>query len=74
MDQPCWSDVADHLVMELDTLESAWPPLSTSEVRDELNIMLHVMTIFSTRYPVISESVSKGISDLLNPVYSAGSQ
>jgi hypothetical protein len=41
--------------MELDTLESAWPTMSTSEVRDELNIILHVMTVFSTRYPVISK-------------------
>ncbi|KXN90636.1 hypothetical protein AN958_03876 [Leucoagaricus sp. SymC.cos] len=56
---PCWSNVADHLVMELDTLESAWPIMSTSEVRDELNIILHVMTMFSTRYPVVTPALNK---------------
>ncbi|KAJ3563309.1 hypothetical protein NP233_g9022 [Leucocoprinus birnbaumii] len=56
---PCWSNVTDHLVMELDTLESAWPTMSTSEVREELNIILHTMTVFSTRYPVITPALNK---------------
>lgn len=46
--------------MELDTLESAWPTMSTSEVREELRIILHVMTMFSARYPVISKSSGGG--------------
>ncbi|KAF9452357.1 hypothetical protein P691DRAFT_784501 [Macrolepiota fuliginosa MF-IS2] len=56
---PCWSIVADHLVVELDTLETAWPTMCTSEVRDELSTILRVMTIFSTRYPVITPALNK---------------
>lgn len=56
---PCWSNVADHLVIELNTLESAWPTMSTSEVRDELNVALHTMTMFSTYYHIITPALNK---------------
>jgi len=39
--------------------------MSTSEVRDELNVALHTMTMFSTYYHIISKSLPVEISTLL---------
>ncbi|XP_006461060.1 hypothetical protein AGABI2DRAFT_192596 [Agaricus bisporus var. bisporus H97] len=56
---PCWSSISDHLVVELDTMESAWPSMNVSEIRDELSTILQAMTIFATRYPVITPDLNR---------------
>jgi len=56
---PCWWSVADIVIRDLDTLESSWPLVDHSELRNDLGVLLYAMTSLNTRFPIIAPAVSK---------------
>lgn len=45
--------MSEILIRELDTMESSWPLLDASHVRNELGIILFAMTALNAKYPLI---------------------
>ncbi|EAU91627.1 hypothetical protein CC1G_09309 [Coprinopsis cinerea okayama7 len=56
---PCWSWVADDTVSRLDVLERAWPMSDTSDVINELGILLYAMTKLGNHFPVVAPALSR---------------
>jgi hypothetical protein len=56
---PCWWSVAEILIRQLDTLETTWPLMDTTEVRTELATIAYAMTSLSSRFPIIGPALSK---------------
>ncbi|KAG7439610.1 uncharacterized protein BT62DRAFT_1081491 [Guyanagaster necrorhizus] len=55
----CWTSAAEIIVRELDTLESSWPPMDSSDVRSELGTILYAMTSFHSRFPILGIPIAK---------------
>ncbi|RDB24708.1 hypothetical protein Hypma_007636 [Hypsizygus marmoreus] len=55
---PCWSYVADTLIMELETQESTWPLMDT-DVRNQITTLLYAMTTLSPRLPIVAIAATK---------------
>ncbi|KAG6866776.1 hypothetical protein C0991_011435 [Blastosporella zonata] len=55
---PCWSYVADTLVMELETQEAAWTVVDT-DVRNQISTLLYAMTTLGPRLPIVAIAASK---------------
>ncbi|KAK0475557.1 hypothetical protein IW261DRAFT_1567958 [Armillaria novae-zelandiae] len=55
----CWTSAAEIIVRELDTLESAWSPMNSSDVRTELRTILYAMTNFHSRFPILGIPIAK---------------
>ncbi|KAF8893424.1 hypothetical protein BD779DRAFT_1436091 [Infundibulicybe gibba] len=53
---PCWSSAADILIRDLDTIESSWPLMDSSEVRHEISILYFALTSLSARFPIVGMS------------------
>lgn len=56
---PCWTAASDIYIRDLNNLEAAWPPISTTDVRNELGTILYAMNALSTRFPLLGVSASK---------------
>ncbi|KAF9531595.1 hypothetical protein CPB83DRAFT_848430 [Crepidotus variabilis] len=56
---PCWWSVADVIIRDLDTLETSWPLVQQTELRNDLNIILHAMNELSTRFPIVGPAMTK---------------
>jgi len=57
--QPCWTSVVDTLIRELNMIESSWPLVSSSDVRNEIGTMLYAMNNLSVHFPLLGYSVAK---------------
>ncbi|KAK0505291.1 hypothetical protein EDD18DRAFT_1399387 [Armillaria luteobubalina] len=55
----CWTSAAEIIVRELDTLESAWPPMNSSDVRSELGTILYAMNQFHSHFPILGIPLAK---------------
>ncbi|KAL0956921.1 hypothetical protein HGRIS_003025 [Hohenbuehelia grisea] len=49
----CWTDAADILVRELNNIESSWPLMNTTDVRNDLGVLLYAMTSIGARLPLL---------------------
>ncbi|KAH7912432.1 hypothetical protein BJ138DRAFT_1004480 [Hygrophoropsis aurantiaca] len=56
---PCWTCAVDTLIRELNIMESSWPMLNSSDVRNEIGTLLYAMTKLSARFPLLGYSVAK---------------
>jgi hypothetical protein len=64
---PCWSIVAEFLVQEMDSMESTWPFMDTSDVRNDLSIVLFALTRLMSRFPVVAPSITQLRKRLAQP-------
>jgi hypothetical protein len=64
---PCWSRVAETLIRELKTQETAWPLVDTSLIRSEIGTILYAMTALSPRFPLLASLVNKVQARLAEP-------
>ncbi|KAG1725281.1 uncharacterized protein EDB91DRAFT_96957 [Suillus paluster] len=56
---PCWTCAVDTLIRELNIIESSWPLVSSSDIRNEIGTMLYAMNNLSARFPLLGYSVAK---------------
>ncbi|KAM6502306.1 hypothetical protein JOM56_002283 [Amanita muscaria] len=56
---PCWSIVGEFLIQEMDCMESTWPFMNTSDVRNDLSIILFALTRLSPKFPLVASSIAQ---------------
>ncbi|KAF7315953.1 Fungal-trans domain-containing protein [Mycena indigotica] len=57
---PCWTAVAEALLRELATINSAWPMNGAdADVRNELGTVMYALTSLASKLPIASISVAK---------------
>lgn len=56
---PCWTAASEILIRDLNNLEAAWPPISTNDLRSELNTILYAMNTLCRRFPLLGGPASK---------------
>ncbi|KAK6996989.1 fungal-trans domain-containing protein [Favolaschia claudopus] len=56
---PCWTTAAETLLREVSSLSSAWPPINTTDIRNELGTILYAMTKLASRFPLLGISAAK---------------
>ncbi|KAL1746447.1 hypothetical protein HDZ31DRAFT_34192 [Schizophyllum fasciatum] len=56
---PCWTAAADIFIQQLDDLESAWPPVSTADVRGDIGTLLYAVSRLSTKFTMLVTASSK---------------
>ncbi|KAK7001308.1 hypothetical protein R3P38DRAFT_3284162 [Favolaschia claudopus] len=57
---PCWTTAAETLLREVSSLSSAWPPINTTDIRNELGTILYAMTKLASRFPLLGKCFSPG--------------
>ncbi|KAJ8518305.1 hypothetical protein ONZ45_g4594 [Pleurotus djamor] len=62
----CWTDAAEILIQEMNNLENSWPPMNSSDVRNEIGVLLYAMTSLNARFPLLSPQQS---SPWTRPLY-----
>lgn len=61
-DQPCCCSAAEILVYELDSIEVSWPLLSTTDVRNDIGVLLYALSNFDIKSGWIGSVYSPLIS------------
>ncbi|TFK44660.1 hypothetical protein BDQ12DRAFT_29250 [Crucibulum laeve] len=56
---PCWWSVAEILIRELDTLETSWPLMDSSDLRNDIGAILYAMNSLGSRFPIIAPAMAK---------------
>uniref|UniRef100_D8QBP2 Zn(2)-C6 fungal-type domain-containing protein n=1 Tax=Schizophyllum commune (strain H4-8 / FGSC 9210) TaxID=578458 RepID=D8QBP2_SCHCM len=56
---PCWATAADIFIQQLDDFESAWPPVSTADVRGDIGTLLYAVSRLSTKFTMLVTASSK---------------
>ncbi|KAJ6507398.1 hypothetical protein C8R47DRAFT_92897 [Mycena vitilis] len=56
---PCWTLAAETLIRQISAINASWPPIDSSEVRNELGTILYAMSNLSSRFPLLGISVAK---------------
>ncbi|KAG9220372.1 hypothetical protein CCMSSC00406_0006637 [Pleurotus cornucopiae] len=66
----CWTDAADILMQELNNLETSWPLMNSSDVRNEIGVLLYAVTSLGSRFPLLAEQQNQ---PWMRPLYMAPS-
>jgi hypothetical protein len=56
---PCWTCVAETLIRELNSIEASWPPINSTDIRNDISSVLYALTSLSARFPVFGFSTAK---------------
>ncbi|PFH46607.1 hypothetical protein AMATHDRAFT_69484 [Amanita thiersii Skay4041] len=56
---PCWSAIGDFLIQELDSMETTWPFMNTTNVRTELGTIFYALTCLALKFPLVAPSIAR---------------
>ncbi|KAK2463298.1 hypothetical protein APHAL10511_004953 [Amanita phalloides] len=64
---PCWSIVGEFLIQEMDSIESTWPFVNTSDVRNDLSTVFYALTCVGPRFPLVAPYIAQFRKRLAQP-------